>query len=317
MTSLQDDRVSRDGACISRKEGESKGRVLWGVVFKERQNEAIDVSVEDEESPSSELRGSLLLIESQVTAPVVRECTFAGFMKCNPDNFRVDGTKVCKLGMKGFLKEISESGRTFKVGTIVKPKEKRLEDVLVIRDFPEVFPDELPKLPPLRQVEFQIDLVPVAAPHVHHSIQFLGHVIDNKGVRVDPAKIEAIKKFGLAPNQRQPMEKKVIAYASRQLKTHEENYTTHDLELGAVVFALRKANVMVNALSQKERIKPLHVRALMMTFHNNLPKQILDAQKEAMEMKNVKAENLGRLIKQIFEFRPDETRCFGNRVWLP
>ncbi|GJZ64061.1 putative reverse transcriptase domain-containing protein [Tanacetum coccineum] len=32
---------------------------------------------------------------------------------------------------------------------------------------------------------------------------------------------------------------KVIAYASRQLKTHEENYTTHDLELGAVVFALR------------------------------------------------------------------------------
>nr|GFB82218.1 putative reverse transcriptase domain-containing protein [Tanacetum cinerariifolium] len=32
---------------------------------------------------------------------------------------------------------------------------------------------------------------------------------------------------------------KVIAYASRQLKPHEENYTTHDLELGAVVFALR------------------------------------------------------------------------------
>ena len=32
---------------------------------------------------------------------------------------------------------------------------------------------------------------------------------------------------------------KVIAYASRQLKTHEEKYTTHDLELGAVVFALR------------------------------------------------------------------------------
>ncbi|GKD88852.1 putative reverse transcriptase domain-containing protein [Tanacetum coccineum] len=32
---------------------------------------------------------------------------------------------------------------------------------------------------------------------------------------------------------------KVIAYASRQLKTHEKNYTTHDLELGAVVFALK------------------------------------------------------------------------------
>ena len=32
---------------------------------------------------------------------------------------------------------------------------------------------------------------------------------------------------------------KLITYASRQLKTHEENYTTHDLELGAVVFAIR------------------------------------------------------------------------------
>ncbi|GKF07453.1 hypothetical protein Tco_0041677, partial [Tanacetum coccineum] len=45
-----------------------------------------------------------------------------------------------------------------------KPKEKRLEDVPVIRDFPEVFPDDLPGLPPPRQVEFRIDLVPGAAP---------------------------------------------------------------------------------------------------------------------------------------------------------
>ncbi|GKA89531.1 putative reverse transcriptase domain-containing protein [Tanacetum coccineum] len=37
---------------------------------------------------------------------------------------------------------------------------------------------------------------------------------------------------------------------------------------------------------------------------------------EAMKRKNVKAENLGRLIKPIFEFRPKGTRCFGNRVWL-
>nr|GEZ65112.1 retrotransposon protein, putative, Ty3-gypsy subclass [Tanacetum cinerariifolium] len=68
---------------------------------------------------------------------------------------------------------------------------------------------------------------------------------------------------------------KVIAYASRQLKPNEENYTTHDLELGALVFALKiwryylydydceihyhpgKANIIADALSQKERIKPL------------------------------------------------------------
>ncbi|GJU20135.1 putative reverse transcriptase domain-containing protein [Tanacetum coccineum] len=45
-----------------------------------------------------------------------------------------------------------------------EPKEKRLEDVPVIRDFPEVFPDDLPGLPPPRQVEFKIELVPGAAP---------------------------------------------------------------------------------------------------------------------------------------------------------
>ncbi|GJX66218.1 putative reverse transcriptase domain-containing protein [Tanacetum coccineum] len=43
-------------------------------------------------------------------------------------------------------------------------KEKRLEDVPTVRDFPEVFPEDLPGLPPIRQVEFQIDLVPGAAP---------------------------------------------------------------------------------------------------------------------------------------------------------
>ncbi|GJW52075.1 putative reverse transcriptase domain-containing protein [Tanacetum coccineum] len=48
-----------------------------------------------------------------------------------------------------------------------KSKEKRLEDVPVIRDFPEVFPDDLPGLPPTRQVEFQIDLVLEAAPIAH------------------------------------------------------------------------------------------------------------------------------------------------------
>ncbi|GKF36786.1 hypothetical protein Tco_0113544, partial [Tanacetum coccineum] len=42
--------------------------------------------------------------------------------------------------------------------------EKRLEDVPVIRDFPEVFPEELLGLPPYRQVEFRIDLIPSAAP---------------------------------------------------------------------------------------------------------------------------------------------------------
>ncbi|GKC98616.1 hypothetical protein Tco_1168891, partial [Tanacetum coccineum] len=69
-----------------------------------------------------------------------------------------------------------------------------------------------------------------------------------------------------------------------------------------------KANVVADALSRKERNKPLRVRALMMTAHNDLPKQIREAQEEAIKRENVKAKFLGRLIKQIFEFCPDRTR---------
>ncbi|GJY14489.1 hypothetical protein Tco_0384911 [Tanacetum coccineum] len=45
-----------------------------------------------------------------------------------------------------------------------KLEERRLEDVPIVREFLEVFPEDLPGLPPARQVEFQIDLVPGAAP---------------------------------------------------------------------------------------------------------------------------------------------------------
>ncbi|GKC81491.1 putative reverse transcriptase domain-containing protein [Tanacetum coccineum] len=45
-----------------------------------------------------------------------------------------------------------------------KSDEKRLEDIPVVKEFLEVFPKNLPGLPPVRQVEFQIDLIPEAAP---------------------------------------------------------------------------------------------------------------------------------------------------------
>ncbi|GJZ28517.1 putative reverse transcriptase domain-containing protein [Tanacetum coccineum] len=224
-----------------------------------------------------------------------------------------------------------------------KSEGKRLEDVPIVRDFPKVFPEDLPGIPPARQVEFQIDLVPGAAPvarapyrlapsemkelaeqlqelsdkgfirpnsspwgapvlfvkkkngsfrmcidyrelnkltnkeeHEEHlklilellkkeelyakfskcefwvpKVQFLRHVVDSKGIHVDPAKIELIKDwaspksateirqfFGLVGVVLMQNEK-VIAYASQQLKIHEKNYTTHDLELGAMVFVLK------------------------------------------------------------------------------
>nr|GEY98192.1 retrotransposon protein, putative, Ty3-gypsy subclass [Tanacetum cinerariifolium] len=54
-----------------------------------------------------------------------------------------------------------------------------------------------------------------------------------------------------------------------------------------------------------------------MTIHPSLHDQIRNSQTEAMEKENVKAENLGRLIKPIFEFHPDGTRYHDKRIWLP
>ncbi|GJZ04928.1 putative reverse transcriptase domain-containing protein [Tanacetum coccineum] len=173
---------------------------------------------------------------------------------------------------------------------------------------------------------------------------------------------------------------KVISYASRQLKIHEKNYTTHDLELGSVVFSLKlwrhylygtkctvftdhkslqhilnqkelnmrqrrwlellsdydceiryhpgKANVVADALSRKERSKPLRVRALVMTIGLDLPKQILNAQTKAQKPENIKNKDVGGMLlensKDPEKFRTkklephaDGTLCFNGRSWLP
>ncbi|GKB54822.1 putative reverse transcriptase domain-containing protein [Tanacetum coccineum] len=104
---------------------------------------------------------------------------------------------------------------------------------------------------------------------------------------------------------------KVIAYTSRQLNIHEKNYTIRDLELGAVVFTRKmwrhylygtnyhpgKANVVADALSRKEKIKPLRVQALVMTIGLNFLVKILNAQAEARKEENYEAKDLCGMIK--------------------
>ncbi|GJX67721.1 putative reverse transcriptase domain-containing protein [Tanacetum coccineum] len=371
-----------------------------------------------------------------------------------------------------------------------KSEKKRLEDVPIVRDFPEVFLEDLSGRPPTRQVEFQIDLVLGAAPvawapyrlapskikelseqlkelsdkgfirppsRVEYLLEdrpkvrlspiedkFVIVFIDDiliysknkqeheehlklilellkkeefKGIHVDPSKIESVKDW---TSPKTPMEirqflglagapilalpegskyfivycdasikglgavlmqrEKVISNASRQLKIHEKNYTMYDLELGAVVFALKiwrhymygtkctvftdhkslqhildqkelnmrqrrwleflsdydcniryhpkKANVIADALSRKEREPPLRVRALVMTISLDLPKQILNAQIKAQKPENIKNEDVGGMLienaknpeairTEKLEPRADGIICLNGRSWLP
>nr|GFA36004.1 putative reverse transcriptase domain-containing protein [Tanacetum cinerariifolium] len=79
-----------------------------------------------------------------------------------------------------------------------------------------------------------------------------------------------------------------------------------------------KANVVADALSRKERIKSLQVRALVMTIGLDLPKQILNARTEVRKPKNFKAEDVrGMIRKEKLELRVDETLCLKNESWLP
>ncbi|GJZ00533.1 putative reverse transcriptase domain-containing protein [Tanacetum coccineum] len=89
-----------------------------------------------------------------------------------------------------------------------------------------------------------------------------------------------------------------------------------------------KANVVVDALSREERIKPLRVQTLVMTIGLDLTKQILNAQTEARKPKNIKNEYVGgmlienskdpeKLRTEKLEPCADGTLCLNGRSWLP
>nr|GFA61535.1 reverse transcriptase domain-containing protein [Tanacetum cinerariifolium] len=83
-----------------------------------------------------------------------------------------------------------------------------------------------------------------------------------------------------------------------------------------------KENVVADALSHKERIETLSVRALVVTIGLDLPKRILEAQIEALKPKNLKNEDVGGMIrkdipKEKLKPRADETLCLNGRSWLP
>nr|GEU75018.1 putative reverse transcriptase domain-containing protein [Tanacetum cinerariifolium] len=138
---------------------------------------------------------------------------------------------------------------------------------------------------------------------------------------------------------------KVIAYASRQLKVHENSYTTHDLELGLVVFALKiwrhylygtKCMVFTDykslqhILDQKVNMRQRRWLELLsdydcdIRYHLGKENVVADAltQIKALKPDNPKNEDVGDMIrkdipKENLEPRADGTLCLNGRSWLP
>ncbi|GJY71459.1 putative reverse transcriptase domain-containing protein [Tanacetum coccineum] len=161
-------------------------------------------------------------------------------------------------------------------------------------------------IPPTRQVEFQIDLIPGAAPVCKPYL--------------DKFVIVFIDDILIYSKSKQEYEEH-LKLILELLKKEEFDY---DCEIR---YHPGKANVGVDALSKKER-DLLRVRALVVTIDLDLPKQILGALIKARKPENLKAEDVGGMLiknskepkkprNKKLEPRADGTLCLNNRSWMP
>ncbi|GKA16186.1 putative reverse transcriptase domain-containing protein, partial [Tanacetum coccineum] len=120
------------------------------------------------------------------------------------------------------------------------------------------------------------------------SVQFLGHVIDRSGVHVDPAKIEATKSWAAPMTPTEGKEEEEAFHTPKRKLCRAPILVLPEETEDFVVYCDASLKGYGAVLMQREKvkvIKPLRVRDLMMTVHNDLPKQIHEAQKEAMKKK--------------------------------
>nr|GEV29974.1 putative reverse transcriptase domain, ribonuclease H-like domain, aspartic peptidase domain protein [Tanacetum cinerariifolium] len=221
-----------------------------------------------------------------------------------------------------------------------KSKGKQLEDVPVVREFLEVFPEDLPELLKKEELYAKFSKYEFWIPKV----QFLGHMIDSLGIHVDPAKIESVKYWASPKSPTEihqflglagiPIIEAEVVWCTNSGSTRRKRRFYRILRcfnqgFRCCVDAKRegKANVVADALSRKEQ-EPLRVRALVMTISLDLPKQILNAQNEAWKSENIKNEDVGGMLvenaknpeavrEQKLEPRADGTQCLNGRSWLP
>ncbi|GKC45196.1 putative reverse transcriptase domain-containing protein [Tanacetum coccineum] len=237
-----------------------------------------------------------------------------------------------------------------------------------------VHEDDIPKtMFRTRYGHFKFKVMPFGLTNAPAEVEFLGHVINGNGIHVVPIKIEVGEEHERAfqtlkdklcnalvlalPNGPKDfvvycdasslglgymlMQKgKVIGYASRQLKIHEKNYTTLDLELGAVVFALkiwrhylyRKKSVIYidhkslqHIFSQKEL--NMQQRCWIELFsdydgeisnHPGKANVVVDAlSRKEREEASDKPAGLQKGLDEMIEHRSDGALYYLDRIWIP
>ncbi|GKE90511.1 putative reverse transcriptase domain-containing protein [Tanacetum coccineum] len=208
-----------------------------------------------------------------------------------------------------------------------KSKEKRLEDVSVVQEFPEVFPEDLPGASGATTGTYGQRL---------HKTKFLtlgssGSVCkEERWVFPDVHRLQGIEQTDSEEPLPTPKDHKSLQHIldQKELNLRQRHWlellSDYDCEIR---YHPGKANVVADALGRKER-EPLRVQYLVMTISLDLLKQILKAQTKARKPENIKKEDVGgmlvenskdpkKLRTEKLEPRADGTLCLNGRSWLP
>ncbi|GJR45698.1 reverse transcriptase domain-containing protein [Tanacetum coccineum] len=214
----------------------------------------------------------------------------------------------------GYVIEVAD-GKKVEVDRIIR--DCKLENR---RAFEECFQGIVGLPSTTEQVEFRIDLVPGATPIVKSPYSLA------------PSEIRSF--LGLAGYYRRFSNFSKIAKPLTSLTQKNQKvedfvvfYDASNLGLGCVLHAKRqrtliryltgKANVVTDALSKKERLKPRRVRALAMTVQIGMRERIQVAQSEALRKQNILIENLHGLDQQMEKKEGESLLFFMDRIWVP
>nr|GEU79461.1 reverse transcriptase domain-containing protein [Tanacetum cinerariifolium] len=299
-------------------------------------------------------------------ALVARKCSYKEFMSYQPFNFkgsegavglirwfelteslfsRSKCTEDCKKklarlprGCQVFIAQVMEN----------KSEDKRLEDIPVVKEFLNVFPEDLPSLPPVRQFEFQIVLIPGATPVARApyrlaplEMQELSDQLQKntsilKTRRLLPEIIKDFSKIAKSLTELTQKNKKYIWGEDQETTFQLLKQKIYEASILApaegnndfVVYCDASHHGLGAMLMQREK-KELNMRQrhwlelladynCEIRYHPGKANVVVDSltQTKAIKEENIKAKNL-RGMDKAFEIRPDGTRCIKNQSWLP